>query len=82
MPEPTLAALRDQLTLAPNRVAAIGMVEAYWVSGKAKSTAVDITAHRLGVSASSIWRWLSHVQGIPKAERLAALADRRCRRQA
>ena len=59
---------------AARRLAVVQAVEAV-ASGVTRQAAVAAVAVDHGVSAPSIWNWLSRIEGVPRADRLPALAD-------
>lgn len=62
---------------AKRRLATVQLVEAYERAGLTRSAAVANAAARDQVGASTLWQWLSLVDGAAPADRLAHLAPRR-----
>lgn len=65
-----------QKARAAQRLAAVQAVEAA-AGGVPRQAAVASVAAEFGQSASTLWGWLARVEGIARADWLAALADQR-----
>ncbi|WP_162184738.1 transposase domain-containing protein [Sphingomonas hengshuiensis] len=59
---------------AERRMAIIALVETYESVGLTRSAAVASVAGQRGVGASTLWDWLTRIQGIPHSDRLPILA--------
>ena len=62
---------------AERRLAIVNEVEALTAAGVTKSGAVGEVCKARGVGSSTLWAWLSDIDGLPASERLPALAPRR-----
>jgi putative transposase len=62
---------------AEARMAVMGAVDAARASGMSSNFAVAHAAKTHGVSAATVWNWLSLLKGVAPADRLPALAPRR-----
>lgn len=61
-----------------HRLRVIATVEAYEAAGFTRTAAVAETAARYQLGASTLWSWLSAIEGVARADRLPRLAPRRC----
>jgi len=62
---------------ATRRLAAIDAIDALVDSGMTRSAAVPAVAKRVGVGASTLWSWVSMIDGVLRCDRLVYLAPRR-----
>ena len=62
---------------AKRRANIVALVASYERAGLSRSAAVETTAARSSVGASTVWKWLSLVEGVAPADRLPHLAPRR-----
>lgn len=62
---------------AEGRVAIIGEIERLEAAGLTRSAAVGAQAQQAGVAGSTLWNWLSSIDGVAPTDRLPHLAPRR-----
>lgn len=62
---------------AERRAGAVARIERFEASNLTRSAAVAMTSAELGIASSTLWSWLSLVEGIERADRLPHLAPRR-----
>ncbi|RHW17174.1 hypothetical protein D1610_11535 [Sphingomonas gilva] len=62
---------------AQRRMAAIEAIEAHEAAGLTRTAAIALVADRTCAGSSTIWTWLTLIDGVPLADRLPALAPRR-----
>lgn len=64
-------------TRAAERAAALTVVDGYLIAGWTVSVALFWAARRFGVSTSTVAAWRRQTLGVPAAERIFHLCDRR-----
>jgi putative transposase len=62
---------------AARRLAVVAQIDAFESAGMTRSAAVGNTAGQSGIGKSTLWSWLSLIDGIAAADRLPYLAPRR-----
>jgi len=61
---------------AERRAAIIAEVELLEEAGTTRTTAIGEVCRRYGIAGSTVWNWLGLIDGLPRGDRLPALAPR------